>query len=1386
MTINIANNTARINYTATAGQTAFVIPFVFYNNTDLKVYINSVLKTISVHYAVTGGNGSTGTVTLGTGSTLNDKVTLVRDVPMERTTDLTSSYNAASIDAQLDRIVAQIADLDDKASRTIQINDYELASGLLLPALDNRKGKTIQFNTSTGALEVGPTGADVTALGSVASEIATLAAISANITTVAGSNAQVVAVGNSMTSVNAINAALTNVNNVANNIANVNLVGGSIADVNDVADSLGEITAVQAKLTNIDTVAIASTNIGTVAGSIAQVNTVASKIADVTGVNSNISAITTSNSNSTNINAVASNIDDVNDVANVITKVTNVADNITDVTTVAPAVSNVGTVASNVGSVNTVASNINNINIVAANGGIGATGPQGPQGLTGATGPQGIQGATGPQGPAGPAGSGGGGSGSYTHPNHSGEVTSTGDGATVIASNVVDADNLKVSGNGSNTQFLRSDGDGTFTWATPVDTNTTYSIGDGGLTQKNFTTTLKTKLDGIATGATAYTNANAVSAVTASDLDMGGNKVLFGNVYSATSDLPSASTYHGMFAHVHGTGKGYFAHNGSWVPLANASDIVTYTVQDGQLSQNNFTDADHTKLNAIEASADVTDTANVVAALTAGTNVSIAANGTISSTDTNTTYSIGDGGLTTNDFTNADHTKLDGIATSANNYSHPNHSGEVTSTADGATVIADNVVDEANLKVSNTPTNGYVLTAQSGNTGGLTWAAAASGGGGGADLYDANESSPSAQPSATGANAIAIGDSAISSNTQSFALGTSLASGASSFAAAIANNTSSYGASGANSIAMGKLAKATTEKSVGIMAQATGNYAVAIGDGTVASGSASVALGRTNTASATYTVAIGSNCSIQGFKSIGIGRENTINSSHESSLVLGEGIQSTASNQVSIGGSTQDVRISETYTLPKVDGSANEVLTTDGSGSVSWATPASGGGGGSYLPLSGGTVTGDITMDSTSPEIKFQYTGNGNYGAISLDSNNNLNFGTGSNAALKMRLTASGMLLNTTNTQVAKGSSGSIGTYIREGQINSHTSGVEVANFSRLQDGDLLNFRKNGTSVGTIATASGNLTFDGVDVATNIPASLGTAGQVLTVNAGATAGEWATPSGGGGGSPDLYTDNYDSTSTAPSATGTNAVAIGVDALSTNSKSVAIGKSVASGADSFAANISSTSTSYGAVGSDSIALGDNNIASGARSGVLAGNSNSASGGRAVVIGGASNNASGSYSTARGAHGKTNSIRHSHATGLSQHSQGVYYLLGIDTTDATPKVINSSLSASPNTTNQIVLQNNSAYTFSGTIVAREKASEGTDVGAWEVKGIIRREANAGTTVLVNSVINELNVPTGWAIALTADTTNGCLKVEVTGVASTNIRWLATIETSEVIYA
>ena len=63
-------------------------------------------------------------------------------------------------------------------------------------------------------------------------------------------------------------------------------------------------------------------------------------------------------------------------------------------------------------------------------------------------------------------------------------------------------------------------------------------------------------------------------------------------MYATLTDLQavSASTYHGMFAHVHSTGSGYFAHNNAWVELLDVnksisalSDVYTTGVTDGQV-----------------------------------------------------------------------------------------------------------------------------------------------------------------------------------------------------------------------------------------------------------------------------------------------------------------------------------------------------------------------------------------------------------------------------------------------------------------------------------------------------------------------------------------------------------------------------------------------------------------------------------------------------------------------------------------------------------------------------------------------------------------------------------------------------------------------------------
>jgi hypothetical protein len=77
------------------------------------------------------------------------------------------------------------------------------------------------------------------------------------------------------------------------------------------------------------------------------------------------------------------------------------------------------------------------------------------------------------------------------------------------------------------------------------------------------------------------TGAVTLNLDTSSDIDMNGNKVLFGNMYGTEGALPSASTYHGMFAHVHGTGKGYFAHGGNWIKLLDETSSDTDDLTEG-------------------------------------------------------------------------------------------------------------------------------------------------------------------------------------------------------------------------------------------------------------------------------------------------------------------------------------------------------------------------------------------------------------------------------------------------------------------------------------------------------------------------------------------------------------------------------------------------------------------------------------------------------------------------------------------------------------------------------------------------------------------------------------------------------------------------------------
>ena len=340
---------------------------------------------------------------------------------------------------------------------------------------------------------------------------------------------------------------------------------------------------------------------------------------------------------------------------------------------------------------------------------------------------------------------------------------------------------------------------------------------------------------------------------------------------------------------------------------------------------------------------------------------------------------------------------------------------------------------------------------------------------------------------------------------------------------------------------------------------------------------------------------------------------------------------------------------------------------------------------------------------------------------------------------------------------------------------------------------------------------------------------------------------WAEVSSGGA-ALELYAENP-SSPTAPSATGGNAVAIGSGASATNLHAISIGRnttatgiyalslngnavptystaigynsaggrattatgqgshafggSYASGTDSFAAAIANNTSSYGATGANSIAIGYQNKATGAYSIAIAGYTSTSSNSGSAIFGGFSNTSSGVYSTVLGGRDNTADAGYAYALGYGAHTQGVerriafagnggsgvaqsgIFCLSRETTDATATALTVDRNQTASTDNQITLPNNSAYAFSGTIVARQQASAGTACAAWKVEGLIRREGSAGTTVLVNSATTVLDNTPSWGMALSADTTNGCLKIQVTGAASTNIRWVATINTSEVTY-
>lgn len=152
MAILINDTSPRSQYTATASQTVFSVPFEFFSNADLLVYQNSTLKTLTTHYTVTGaGLTGGGSITLVTGAAASDIITIVRDIPVARVTDFPTSgpFNIDALNTDLDRLTAMIQERENQVSRVISLSQTDAAVNLYLPTAANRASKVMAFD-STG------------------------------------------------------------------------------------------------------------------------------------------------------------------------------------------------------------------------------------------------------------------------------------------------------------------------------------------------------------------------------------------------------------------------------------------------------------------------------------------------------------------------------------------------------------------------------------------------------------------------------------------------------------------------------------------------------------------------------------------------------------------------------------------------------------------------------------------------------------------------------------------------------------------------------------------------------------------------------------------------------------------------------------------------------------------------------------------------------------------------------------------------------------------------------------------------------------------------------------------------------------------------------------
>ena len=141
--------TRRVQFTGNTGTGPFAFTFNILQASDIVVYKNNVLQTLTTDYTVTINANGTGSITMVSALVATDVLIIVGGRELSRTTDFVTSGDllAASLNEQLDSNVIMSQQLDERISRAVRSQPGDELMDLYLPLKADRADKVLSFDT---------------------------------------------------------------------------------------------------------------------------------------------------------------------------------------------------------------------------------------------------------------------------------------------------------------------------------------------------------------------------------------------------------------------------------------------------------------------------------------------------------------------------------------------------------------------------------------------------------------------------------------------------------------------------------------------------------------------------------------------------------------------------------------------------------------------------------------------------------------------------------------------------------------------------------------------------------------------------------------------------------------------------------------------------------------------------------------------------------------------------------------------------------------------------------------------------------------------------------------------------------------------------------------